>query len=544
VIHNTETGAYVAFINQSGGGPETWIDRGKACAELIANWVMAGAEETSLARNPQPADRSVVDVDAAAGLSWSPGGGAMQHDVYFGSDRDKVDQADTDVEAIYRGRQTDTTYHVSDTLAMGQRCYWRIDEIDKSGQIHKGTVWSFTVAKYLVVDEFESYDDACNRIFYTWLDGVGHSGSMACGIAPFGGNGTRSLVERGTAPDGTQTVVHSGAQSMELTYNNSIKPYYSQTERTFSPPQDWTRSDVNTVTVYLRGDSANKPDTLYLEVEDSAQHSKRISHPDPQAVANGDWKGWDIALSEFTAGGVDLGHVKRIVIGIGDPTATKAGGKGKVYVDDIRRAKGGSALRPVAYWEFEEGTGSTASDSAGLHDGTVIGALWVPGKIGTALWFDGFDDYVECGTDSLLNPAEMTLTLWVCPETKYAMTRSLVAKVGSGDYEADYSVQLGMMGEVKGWCGNGNASVVVAGARNVVSGEWTHLALTRDGSEMALYLDGGNRTSVGYSLEPGDGGYLLQIGGPRPYKGKIDDVRLYDRALAPEEIEQIAGGQL
>ena len=168
----------------------------------------------------------------------------------------------------------------------------------------------------------------------------------------------------------------------------------------------------------------------------------------------------------------------------------------------------------------------------------------MPGKIGTALWFDGFDDYVDCGTDSLLNPTEMTLTLWVCPETKYVMTRSLVAKVGSGEYEADYSVQLGLMGEVKGWFGNGNASVVVAGARNVVNGEWTHLALTRDGSELALYLDGGNRTSVGYSIQPGDGGYPLQIGGPSPYKGKIDDVRLYDRALAPEEIEQIAGGQL
>jgi len=506
--------------------------------------VMRGAEDVFLASNPQPADRSTVDVGAAAVLSWSPREDMIGYDVYFGSDRDKVDQASTRVGGIYRGQQTATTYHLSDALVMGRSYYWRIDEVDQFGQTHKGTVWSFTVANYLVVDGFEPYDDACNRIFYTWLDGVGHTGSTVCGKAPFAGNGTGSMVDQATAPEGTRTVVHSGVQSLQLTYDNSIKPYYSQTERTFSPLQDWTRYDVNTLTVYVRGDPANKPDTLYLEVGDSAQHSKRISHPEPQIVAKGYWRGWDIALREFAAGGVDLKRVKRLVIGVGDRTAPKAGGQGKVYVDDIRRAKGGSALRPVAYWEFEEGTGTTASDSAGSHDGTVNGALWVPGKIGTALWFDGFDDYVDCGTDSLLNPAEMTLTLWVCPETKYAMTRSLVAKVGSGEYEADYSVQLGMMGEVKGWFGNGNASVVVAGARNVVSGEWTHLALTRDGSELALYLDGGNRTSVGYSLEPGDGGYLLQIGGPSSYKGKIDDARLYDRALAPEEIEQIAGGQL
>jgi hypothetical protein len=279
-------------------------------------------------------------------------------------------------------------------------------------------------------------------------------------------------------------------------------------------------------------------------VEDSAQHSKLVSHPDPQAVANGDWRGWDIALSEFAAGGVDLRLVTRIVVGVGDQPRAKMGGKGKVYLDDIRLAKAGSTVRPVAQWEFEEGTGTTASDSAGWHDGTVVGAMWVPGKIGTALWFDGIDDYVDCGTDSLLNPAEMTVTLWVCPETEYKMTRSLVTKVGGGVYDGDYSVELGLMGEVRGWFGNGNARVVVSGAKNVADGEWTHLALTRDGREMALYMDGGDRTGVAYSIKPGDGGYRLRMGGPWSYKGKIDDVRLYDRALSPVEIEQLASDQL
>jgi hypothetical protein len=304
------------------------------------------------------------------------------------------------------------------------------------------------------------------------------------------------------------------------------------------------RSDVNTLTVYLRGDPGNAVHSFYVEVEDSAQHSELVSHPDPQAVANGDWRGWDIALSEFAAGGVDLRLVTRIAVGVGDQAHPKAGGKGKIYVDDIRLVKGGSMAWPVAWWEFEDGTGTTASDSAGLHDGTVVGAMWVPGKTGTALRFDGIDDYVDCGTDSLLNPAEMTVTLWVCPETRYAMTRSLVAKVGSGFNDGDYSVQLGLMGEVNGWFGNGDTRVVVSGARNVADGEWTHLALTRDGSEMALYMDGGNRTSVSYSVAPGNGGYPLRIGGPSPYQGTIDDVRLYDRALSPVEIEQIASDQL
>ncbi len=544
VIHNTETGAYVAFIDQSGGGPVTWTDRGRVCAEFIGNWAMARAVETPLAWNPQPADLSTVDADAAAVLSWSPGSGAIQHDVYFGADPNEVNEAGTYVEPTYRGRQTATAYPLPDPLAMGQRYYWRIDEVNESGQTNKGTVWSFKMADYLVVDGFESYDESCNWIFHTWLDGPGYMGLPACGKGPVAGNGTGSLVSQGISAQGERTVVHSGVQSMQLMYNNLPKPYYSQTERTFDPAQDWTRFDIDTLTIYLRGDPGNAVHPLYVGVEDSAQHSMLVRHPSPQAVADGYWRRWDIALSEFAAGGVDLGQVRKMMVVIGDPMATEAGGKGQIYLDDIRLAKAESIARPVAQWEFEEDTGSTAPDWAGGHDGTVIGALWVPGKMGMALWFDGIDDHVDCGTDSLLNPAKMTLTLWVRPEAMNVKQQSLVAKVGSGDYDVDYSVQLRGRGDVKGSFGNGNASVIVSGARNVTSNEWTHLALTRDGNEMALYMDGGNRTSVAYDIEPGDGGYPLLMGGPAPYKGKLDDVRLYDRVLSPEEIQQIAAGQL
>jgi hypothetical protein len=344
VLHNTETGAYAMFVNQAGGGPANWIDRGKVCAEFIANWVMAGREEEPpdgeeeppQSCNPQPADGAVVDGNVPVGLSWSPGAGAVQYDVYFGSDPNQVDQADTGTAALYRGRQTAATYPLPDALAMGQTCYWRIDDVNEAGQIRKGPIWSFTVASYLLLDGFESYNNACNRVFYTWLDGLGHSGATTCGIAPFGGNRTRSIVSTSVASEEEPTVVHSGAQSLELAYDNSLRPYYSQTERIFSPAQNWARPDVNTLTLYVRGAAGNTVQPLYVEVEDSNQLSKLVNHPDPQAVVNSAWSRWDIALSEFAAGGVDLEHVTRIAIGVGDETVKKAGGRGKVYLDDVR----------------------------------------------------------------------------------------------------------------------------------------------------------------------------------------------------------------
>ncbi len=49
----------------------------------------------------------------------------------------------------------------------------------------------------------------------------------------------------------------------------------------------------------------------------------------------------------------------------------------------------------VAHWTFDEGSGTTAYDSAGSNDGTIYGAQWTSGQIGGALSFDGYGDYVD-----------------------------------------------------------------------------------------------------------------------------------------------------
>ena len=71
------------------------------------------------------------------------------------------------------------------------------------------------------MDDFESYiDKAGNRIYDTWVDGLG-------------GNGTGSQVGYWQAPFAEQTIVHGGKQSMPFEYNNVKAPYYSEATRTF-----------------------------------------------------------------------------------------------------------------------------------------------------------------------------------------------------------------------------------------------------------------------------------------------------------------------
>jgi hypothetical protein len=216
--------------------------------------------EALWAFGPRPAN-GATGVTETPTLSWKPGEKAVQHDVYLGTGQTAVADADTTTAGIYRGRQDPNSY-TTEALEWDQTYYWRIDEVntlDPAG-VWKGSVWSFTVADYLIVDDFEHYDDFCNRIFYTWGDGWGHNGDVGCGVPPSGGNGTGSTVGYLMEPYAEQIITHDGSfQSMPFEYLNdgsTGKALYSETEQTFDPPQNWAKHgphDLTALTLWFRG---------------------------------------------------------------------------------------------------------------------------------------------------------------------------------------------------------------------------------------------------------------------------------------------------
>jgi len=197
-----------------------------------------------LAWNPYPSNGYTVDIEHALPLSWTPGEYAAQHDVYFGTDRSAVANADTDdTMGVYQVRQVETTYTPSEALQWGQTYYWRIDEVNAAPDytVNKGNVWSFIVADYLIVDDFEDYNDyEPDRVFDTWVDGWG--------VATNG-----SQVGYSTAPFAELNIVNSGFQSMPFFYDNTAGVAYSEATRTFDAPQDWTRRDVEILTLFFKG---------------------------------------------------------------------------------------------------------------------------------------------------------------------------------------------------------------------------------------------------------------------------------------------------
>jgi hypothetical protein len=71
----------------------------------------------------------------------------------------------------------------------------------------------------------------------------------------------------------------------------------------------------------------------------------------------------------------------------------------------------------VGHWKFDEGSGTTATDSSGNNNtGTLVnGPVWTTGKMGGALSFDGSDDYVDVGTVPNYSPAMSygTFSAWI-----------------------------------------------------------------------------------------------------------------------------------
>ncbi len=185
------------------------------------------------AREPQPSD-GTAGIAPEATLQWRAGREAVSHDVYMG----------TDAEAMTLVGTADAATFAPGNLEFGSTYYWQIVEVNEAEEIAAwaGDIWSFATQEYALIEGFESYTDdidAGEAIFDTWLDGWV--------------NNTGSTVGHLETPFAERTIVRSGRQSMPLFYDNTTSPFYSEAERTFASPQNWTGYGANTLVVYFRG---------------------------------------------------------------------------------------------------------------------------------------------------------------------------------------------------------------------------------------------------------------------------------------------------
>ncbi len=189
----------------------------------------------------------------------------------------------------------------------------------------------------------------------------------------------------------------------------------------------------------------------------------------------------------------------------------------------------------VSHYTFDEGSGTTAGDSAGSNAGTLTnGPTWATGKVGSgALQFDGTDDFVKL-TSRITSPGTFSMSLWFYPKTV-----SYAGGVLIGGLNANSQITAGPIVTVRD---NGAAATDVAILKPLFANKWQHLAVTRGASNAILiYLNGENVTTgtPTFSITK----YWDYIGsrsdGLYPFSGSLDDIRIYSRVLDSNEIEEL-----
>ena len=198
----------------------------------------------------------------------------------------------------------------------------------------------------------------------------------------------------------------------------------------------------------------------------------------------------------------------------------------------------------VAAYAFDAGSGSTLADSSGLaNTGTISGATWANGRNGGALSFDGVNDSVRINDAASLDlSTAMTLEAWVRPTTADTTWRTIVTKETTGNltYGLFSNSDAGKPAGIS-TIGNQNTQSITRGPAALPRNSWRHLATTYDGASLRLYVNGAlvSTTPVSGAMVNTDG--ALKIGGnaiwPEWFAGRIDDLRVYNRALTAAELQ-------
>ncbi len=196
----------------------------------------------------------------------------------------------------------------------------------------------------------------------------------------------------------------------------------------------------------------------------------------------------------------------------------------------------------VAAYSFDEGSGTTVTDASGNNNtGTISGATWTTaGKFGGALVFDGTSAKVTIpDAPSLRLTTDMTLEAWVKPSTVTAAWRDVIYK-GNDNYLLEGTAPNG--GGVPAGGGTFGANFVATyGTAPLAVNTWTHLALTYNGATLRLYVNGVQVASQAQTGNLVTSANPLQIGGDsifgQYFQGTIDEVRIYNQALSPSEIQ-------
>jgi len=254
--------------------------------------------ERVLVHSPGPANEA-TDIPVVTNITWSLDDCVDYCDVYFGTDSNVTDNPKV-VDGQTQGKVE--IYNPTSNLSPDTTYYWRVD-VTVGGSEYIGSVWSFTTSgESAVLDNFDDYEDNADFLL-SW------SGNPGAAI---------SLDEL--------------LSIMEFTYDCTSSPWQCAAQKTLASPQDWDNNAWAALQINFRGDENNDPETMFITLSDGS-NTATVTNSDPYTATNCQWQVWDVGLAQFSNAGVDLSNVTSFAIGFGDSVAP--GGTGTMYFNDI-----------------------------------------------------------------------------------------------------------------------------------------------------------------------------------------------------------------
>jgi Concanavalin A-like lectin/glucanases superfamily len=206
---------------------------------------------------------------------------------------------------------------------------------------------------------------------------------------------------------------------------------------------------------------------------------------------------------------------------------------------------------PIGQWDLNEGAGMVAHNDMWFLSGPGIlsgDVTWSDGRFRRGLAFDGTNGAVEVRDRPVIDSPKVTVSAWVRSDRSPGLYRYIVAKGGNECCTGSYGLYTGAGGGIAFYVASSQTTYVVSpdGGTGIWDGQWHNVVGTFDGTTVRLYVDGRqvgtgtpDQASIQYDMPSGNdlviGNYPWCDG--LGFVGNIDEVKVFDRALGSDEIQ-------
>ncbi|MDH7504300.1 MAG: LamG domain-containing protein, partial [Verrucomicrobiota bacterium] len=205
----------------------------------------------------------------------------------------------------------------------------------------------------------------------------------------------------------------------------------------------------------------------------------------------------------------------------------------------------------VAWWKFDETTGTEVPDASGCrHTAQLKGpVMWAPGKgrFGGAIELNGSRGYVDCkSTPAMECRSEMTVSAWIKVREFDKPNQAIINRSDNAwriERHGEHDLIRFVLAGPKPETGGKTNQVVLVSKRPVGDGQWHHIAAAYDGRRVSLYVDGVEEdamSAAGEMLSTSAANVVIGASmseRQHNFNGWVDDVRIYGCAMNSEAIQ-------